>query len=104
MNEEEKRKKQIIAKQIRLQDEIDHNADMGYLPPTDKIKKLKEYENETGIIIRDPSKYGIINGNCPPGFVFVSSFHKKDGTFIRDFCRKRDVDLEIPARYAYRRK
>lgn len=104
MNEEEKRKKQTIAKQIKLQDEVEHDADMGFFPPTDKIKKLKEYQNETGIIIRNPSEHGIINSDCPKGFIFVTSFHKKDGTFVRAYCRKIDVDLKIPERYAYKRR
>lgn len=97
-------KRTILERQIRLQDEIDHNADIGYLPPEDKVRKLREYERETGIIIKNPDRNGTIRADCPPGFIFVNSFRKSDGTMVRSFCRKRDTDLEIPERYAYRRR
>ena len=94
----------IIGKQIRLQDELDHNADMGYLPPADKLRRLKEYEEQTGIIIKNPNREGNIVGECPPGYIFVSSHRRDDGTFIRAFCRKRGSTIEVPERYGYRRR
>lgn len=94
----------ILGKQIRLQDELDHNAEMGYLPPAEKLRKLKEYEEQTGIIIKNPDWEGKISSECPPGYVFVSSHRKSDGTFVRAFCRKRSSTTEIPERYGYRRR
>lgn len=93
-----------LAKQIKLQDEIDYNADMGYIPSAEKIRQLKEYEKKTGIIIRNPNKEGVINSVCPEGYVFVSAHRTSDGTFVRSFCRKRGSSLKIPEKYAYRRK
>lgn len=93
-----------LSKQIKLQDELDHNADIGYLPPTDKVKKLREYEEETGIIIRNPDREGKISGECPPGYVFVSSHRKSDGSLVRAFCRKRGNFTVIPEKYGYRRQ
>lgn len=102
-------KKQILARQIRLVDKIDHNADMGYLPSSNDLKTLRDYENETGIIIRNPNhrdtvlnQIPTLSSSCPEGYVFVHSFKKEDGTFVRAFCRKRGNDLEIPERYAYK--
>jgi hypothetical protein len=93
-----------LSKQIKLQDELDHNADIGYLPPADKVKKLREYQKETGIIIRNPDKEGKISGECPPGYIFVASHKKSDGTIVRAFCRKRGTFTVIPEKYAYRRR
>ena len=94
-----------LRKQIKLQDELDHNADMGYLPPADKIKQLKEYEKETGIIIKNPNGMeGKITGECPPGYIFVVSHKKSDGTIVRAFCRKRGTFTVIPEKYAYKRR
>ena len=93
-----------LSKQIRLQDELDHNADIGFLPPVDKVKKLREYEEKTGIIIKNPNEEGKILGECPPGYVFVTSHRNSDGSFVRAFCRKHRSTTEIPERYAYRRR
>jgi hypothetical protein len=67
-----------LRKQIRLQDEIDHNLDMGYLPPSEKVRQLKEFEGKTGIMIRNPGKQDRINSECPPGFEFVHAHNKSD--------------------------
>ena len=93
----------ILGKQIKLQDELDHSADMGYLPSLNELKRLKEYEEETGIIIKNPNG-GKITGECPHGYIFVASHKKSDGTFVRAFCRKRGNTTEIPERYAYKRR
>ena len=98
-----------LGKQIRLQDKMENMNDIGYLPSLKDVWQLQQYENETGIIIRNPSKKinestGMkhIDSRCPEGYVFVSAHKKSDGTYIRSFCRKRGVTTEIPARYAYR--
>ena len=94
-----------LRKQIRLQDKLDHNADMGYLPPINEIRKLEQYEEETGIIIKNPNGMeGKITGECPSGYVFVASFKKSDGSIVRAFCRKRGNFTVIPEKYAYRRR
>ena len=95
----------MLRKQIKLQDKLDHNADMGYIPPTDEVRKLKQYEEETGIIIKNPNGMeGKITGECPPGYIFVTSHRKSDGSIVRAFCRKGGNTTDIPERYAYRRK
>ena len=93
-----------LRKQIKLQDEIDHNGDMGYLPPSDKVKKLREYEKETGIIIRNPDREGNISSECPPGYIFISSHKKSDGSFVGAYCRKRGNFTTVPEKYGYRRR
>ncbi len=93
---------QTLSKQIKLQDELDHNADLGYIPPLDKVKKLREYQEETGILIRNPNREGIISATCPSGYVFVTSHRVSDSTFVRAFCRKYGNTTEIPERYAYK--
>lgn len=38
------------------------------------------------------------------GGIFVRDYFRVDGTFVRAFCKKRGNSLEIPERYAYRKR
>ena len=49
----------------------------------------KRGEEEKYIKKHNRKSEKMIHGNkCPPGLEYVPSFHKRDGTYVKGFCRK----------------